>query len=62
MGPFPLKTKRDDLSGCPMDTFILLLKPSDKVSVGCGAADKPIAPPEPFPDKIIRPLNLSSLM
>ena len=62
MGTFPRKTKRDNLMGCPMDTFILFLKPSDKVSVGCRAADKPVAPPETFPDKFIRPLNLSFVM
>ena len=62
MGPLSFKTKRDNLMGCPMDTFILFLKPSDKVSVGRRAADKPVAPPEAFPDKIVWSFHLPFLM
>ena len=62
MRPLSFKTKRDNLMGCPMDTFIFFLKPSDKVSVGRSAADKSVAPPEAFTDKIVWSLHLPFVM
>ena len=58
MGLLPVKAKRDHFVGCAVDAFFLFLKPSEKIPVGRFSADKSIASPEAFPDKMIRPFDL----
>jgi len=48
MRPFPLESVGYNFMGCPVDTFILLLKPPQEVFIGRFKADKPVTPPEAF--------------
>jgi len=59
MRPFPLESVGYNFMGCPVDTFILLLKPPQEVFIGRFKADKPVTPPEAFTYKMIRSLYFS---